>query len=499
MVFVDAKAIDHHRSLRYKTQNHIPVDLQIKEEVIGLYENHFGEEMTAFELLPGSGSYREYCRMKSKNHQAIGAYNADVKENRAFISFSHHFFTQGMPVPEIYAVNADETCYLQEDLGDLTLFDYLSKTREREGFSPKIVQVYKRVLQELPRLQIFAGQGIDYSACYPRAAFDEQSMMWDLNYFKYYFLKLAKIPFDEQLLEDDFKTFTQYLLQAENNYFLYRDFQSRNIMLRDNKVAFIDYQGGRKGPLQYDLASLLYDAKADIPQDIRNQLLDFYLDELEKYQAVDRDRFKAFYSAYVLIRIMQAMGAYGFRGFYEKKEHFLKSIPFALDNLDYLLANHSIPVPLKELFKVLKAVSESDYLREIGQQKQELTVRVCSFSYKKGLPEDPSGNGGGYVFDCRAIHNPGRYDEYKQLTGRDQEVIDFLESRSEIADFLKHVYALVDQSVGVYQKRGFTNLSVSFGCTGGQHRSVYAAEQMARHLENNFKLKVVLTHREQDF
>jgi aminoglycoside/choline kinase family phosphotransferase len=475
------------------------VDLQIKEEVIRLYEKHFGEEMTAFELLPASGSYREYCRIKSRNHQAIGAYNADVKENQAFIAFTNHFFAENMPVPEIYAVNTDETCYLQEDLGNLTLFDYLSKTRELEGFSEKIVNVYKRVLIELPKLQITAGNGINYNYCYPRAAFDKQSMMWDLNYFKYYFLKLAKIPFDEQLLEDDFKTFTKYLLEAESDYFLYRDFQSRNIMLRDNKVAFIDYQGGRKGPLQYDLASLLYDAKADIPQAVRNELLDFYLDELEKYKDVKRDRFKAFFSGYVLIRIMQAMGAYGFRGFYEKKEHFLKSIPFALDNLAYLLENHTIQVELNELFKVLKAVSESKYLRGIGQQKQELTVRICSFSYKKGLPQDPSGNGGGYIFDCRAIHNPGRYEAYKQLTGKDQEVIEFLESRSDMGEFLKPVFALVDQSVNVYQKRGFTNLSVSFGCTGGQHRSVYAAEQMAKHLKNNFKLNVVLTHREQDF
>lgn len=475
------------------------MDLKIKEDIIRLYEKHFEEEMTVFELLPASGSYREYCRIKSANFQAIGAHNADMKENQAFISFTNHFFAEGMPVPEVYAVNQEETCYIQEDLGDLTLFDYLSRTREREGFSNKIVQVYKRVLRELPKLQITAGKGIDYSFCYPRAAFDKQSMMWDLNYFKYYFLKLAKIPFDEQALEDDFKTFTKYLLQAESDYFLYRDFQSRNIMLRDHKVAFIDYQGGRKGPLQYDLASLLYDAKADIPQAIRNELLEFYLDELEKYKEVNRDRFKAFFSGYVLIRIMQAMGAYGFRGFYEKKEHFLKSIPFALDNLAYLIENHTIPVQLNELFKVLRSVSESEYLREIGKQSEELTVRVTSFSYKKGIPHDPSGNGGGYVFDCRAIHNPGRYEEYKQLTGKDPEVIDFLESRSEMAEFLKNVTALVDQSVNTYLRRGFTNLSVNFGCTGGQHRSVYAAEQMVKHLKNKFKVNVVLSHREQDF
>ncbi len=475
------------------------MELKHKEELIHLFEKHFGEEMTAFELLPASGSYREYCRIKGRVHQAIGAFNADVRENKAFLSFTRHFFGQGVPVPEIFAVNDDSTCYLQEDLGSLTLFDYLSKTREQEGFSDKIVQVYKRVLRELPKLQINAGQGIDYNLCYPRAAFDKQSMLWDLNYFKYYFLKLAKIPFDEQALEDDFERFCNYLLQAESNFFLYRDFQSRNIMLHDNQVAFIDYQGGRKGPLQYDLASLLYDAKADIPPSVREDLFNYYLDELEKLRPVNREEFKAFFTGYVLIRIMQAMGAYGFRGFYEKKEHFLKSIPYALDNLASLLKAQQLPVELPELMQVLQLVTESDYLRTIGQEEEELTIRVGSFSYKKGLPEDPSGNGGGYIFDCRAIHNPGRYDEYKHLTGRDPEVIEFLEGRSEMANFLQHVFALVDSSVKTYQKRGFTSLTVNFGCTGGQHRSVYAAEQLAKHLKNNFKIKLVLTHREQDF
>lgn len=475
------------------------MDLKIKEEIIQLFEQYFQEEMTAFEVLPPSGSYREYCRMKSKKHQAIGAWNHDVKENMAFIEFSKHFRKEGVSVPEIYQVNEAKTCYLQEDLGNLTLFDYLSRTRELEGFSEKIINVYKKVLLELPRLQITAGKGIDYSYCYPRAAFDKQSMMWDLNYFKYYFLKLAKIPFDEQALEDDFQNFSDYLLAAESDFFLFRDFQSRNIMLHDGKVAFIDYQGGRKGALQYDLASLLYDAKADIPQAVRNELLEFYLDELEKYIEIDRAEFKAYFTGYVLIRIMQAMGAYGFRGFYEKKEHFLKSIPFALENLSYLLENNNIPIKLPELFQVLKEVSQSEFLKKIGKQKGKLTVRVCSFSYKKGLPQDPSGNGGGFVFDCRAIHNPGRYEEYKQLTGRDQPVIDFLQTNSEIGPFLSHVRALVDQSVSMYLLRGFTHLSVSFGCTGGQHRSVYAAEKMANYLRENYPVNVVLTHREQDF
>jgi len=475
------------------------LDLKVKKELIRLFESYFKEEMTAFEVLPPSGSYREYCRIKSENHQAIGTWNQDVRENMAFLKFSGHFFRQGIAVPEIYAVNPEKTCYLQEDLGTLTLFDYMTRVREQEGFSEKIISTYKKILSELPKIQITAGKGIDYQYCYPRAAFDKQSMMWDLNYFKYYFLKLARIPFDEQALEDDFENFTNYLLAAESDFFLFRDFQSRNIMLRNDQVAFIDYQGGRKGALQYDLASLLYDAKADMPQAVRNDLLEFYLDTLEKYKPVDREKFKAFYTGYVLIRIMQAMGAYGFRGFYEKKEHFLKSIPYALENLRYLLQNNNIPEKLPELFKVLEAVTQSPYLRKISVPKNTLTVRVGSFSYKKGLPADPSGNGGGFIFDCRAIHNPGRYDEYKQLTGRDPEVIDFIESNSEIADFLSPVFVLADQSVKTYLARGFKHLSINFGCTGGQHRSVYAAERMAEHLRNNFPVHVVLSHRELDF
>lgn len=475
------------------------MDLKTKEELIQLYESHFQEEMTSFEVLPTSGSYREYCRIKSVSTQAIGAFNADVRENIAFLEFSDHFLKQGVAVPEIFIVNKNKTCYIQEDLGNLTLFDFLSKTREVEGFSGKIIYEYKKVLSELPKIQIRASQGIDYKICYPRAAFDKQSMMWDLNYFKYYFLKLAKIPFDEQALEDDFQSFSDYLLAAESNFFLYRDFQSRNIMLRDNNVAFIDYQGGREGALQYDLASLLYDAKADIPQEVRNELLEFYLLELEKYIPVKHDEFKAYFTGYALIRIMQAMGAYGFRGFYEKKEHFLKSIPFALENLKGLIHNNTIPVELPELFNVLNAVCQSTFLKQIGVQEKTLTIRVSSFSYKKGLPDDPSDNGGGFVFDCRAIHNPGRYDEYKQLTGKDQEVIDFLESRSEMGEFLSHIFAIVDQSVKTYLARGFTHLTVSFGCTGGQHRSVYGAEKMAKHLIDNFPVQLILSHREQDF
>jgi len=463
-----------------------------------LFETHFKEEVTFFEQLPASGSYREYARIKSISHQVIGAYNQDVKENQAFLEFSAHFRNKNIPVPHIYAVNSSINCYLQEDLGNTTLFDFISTTRENEGFSTKIVDEYKKVLRELPRIQLVAGKDIDYSVCYPREAFDKQSMMWDLNYFKYYFLKLAKIPFDEQALEDDFQAFSDYLLAVDNNAFLYRDFQSRNVMLKDDKVYFIDYQGGRKGALQYDLASLLYDAKANIPEAEREELLEFYLDQLNQYKQVDREKFKSLFGGYVLIRIMQAMGAYGFRGFYEKKEHFLKSIPFALKNLETLLAKNTIQVKLPELFKVLKAVTESIFLKTISPSNDRLTVRISSFSYKKGIPHDPSGNGGGFVFDCRAIHNPGRYAEFKHLTGKDPQVQEFLEEKSTIAGFMASVISLVSQSVEVYSSRGFSHLCVNFGCTGGQHRSVYAAEKLAEYLKNNYPVTVVLQHVEQD-
>jgi len=474
------------------------LELKIKDQLIRLFESYFKEEVTFFELLPASGSYREYARIKSINHQVIGAYNQDIKENRAFLEFSTHFRNKNIPVPQIYAVNSNMDCYLQEDLGNTTLFDFISTTRENEGFSTEIVEEYKKVLRELPRIQLIAGKDIDYSVCYPREAFDKQSMMWDLNYFKYYFLKLAKIPFDEQALENDFQSFSNYLLAVDNNAFLYRDFQSRNVMLKDGKVYFIDYQGGRKGALQYDLASLLYDAKANIPEANREELLEFYLDELGKYKKVEREKFKDLLGGYVLIRIMQAMGAYGFRGFYEKKEHFLKSIPFALKNLEMLLAKNTIQVKLPELLKVLKAVTESVFLKTISPSNERLTVRISSFSYKKGIPNDPSGNGGGFVFDCRAIHNPGRYIEFKHLTGKDPLVQKFLEEKSTMRDFISTAQVLVTQSVEVYISRGFTHLCVSFGCTGGQHRSVYAAEKLAEYLRNNYPVTVVLQHVEQD-
>jgi aminoglycoside/choline kinase family phosphotransferase len=439
-----------------------------------------------------------YIRLTSPHFKAIGAWNDDVKENNAFIEFSKHFRSKGINVPEIFDYKPSEGIYLQEDLGNETLFSFLSAIRETEGFSDKIVRIYRKVVQKLPEIQIVAGQDLNYDFCYPRSSFDRQSMMWDLNYFKYYFLKLAKISFNEQLLEDDFSSFTDYLLKAESNFFMFRDFQSRNIMLINDEPWFIDYQGGRHGALQYDLASLLYDSKADIPEKIREELMEDYLDELGKIHPVDRDEFRQYFYGYVLIRMMQAMGAYGFRGFYEQKEHFLKSIPFALNNLEIVLRKIALPVDVSELLQVLKSLPESELLRKMDSKPEELTIDITSFSFKKGYPIDQSGNGGGFVFDCRSVRNPGKYDQYKSLTGKDEAVISFFEEDSDMEEFLEPVFSVVERTVEKYTERGFTHLSVSFGCTGGQHRSVYSAERLGKFLKNKFPVRVVIHHLEQD-
>jgi len=469
-----------------------------QQDLIDFYTKRFKEDSVTIEALPPSGSYREYIRLSGPQSSAIGTWNEDEKENNAFIEFSNHFRKMGIKVPEIYDYNPSECIYLQEDLGNETLFSYLSFIRQTEGFSEEIIRIYRKVICELPKIQIIAGKDLNYDFCYPRKAFDRQSMMWDLNYFKYYFLKLAKIPFNEQLLEDDFVTFSDYLLKAENNFFMFRDFQSRNIMLRDNEPWFIDYQGGRQGALQYDLASLLYDSKADIPEQVREGLVDDYLNELERIHPVNRIEFRQYFFGYVLIRMMQSMGAYGFRGFYEKKEHFLKSIPYALNNLEIVLQKIALPVELPELIRVLKSLPESETLRTIASKPAELTVDITSFSFKKGYPADLSGNGGGFVFDCRSVRNPGKYDQYKSLTGKDIAVIRFFEEDQDMEEFLKPVFQMVGRTVEKYNERGFTHLSVSFGCTGGQHRSVYSAERTAAFLRNKYPVSVVIHHREQD-
>ncbi len=348
----------------------------------------------------------------------------------------------------------------------------------------------------LPRFQIEAGRDLNYKVCYPRASFDRQSIAWDLNYFKYYFLKLAGISFNEQALEDDFDSLTQFLLKADRDYFLYRDFQSRNVMMRDTLPFFVDYQGGRKGALQYDIASLLYDAKADLPPELRQQLLDRYLDVVGGLIDLDREVFMEHYYAYVYIRIMQALGAYGFRGFYERKAHFLQSVPYALKNVRWLLNHVKLPIALPMLMETFDRMAASQKLQAAPPEGEKLAIRIVSFSFHRGLPEDPTGHGGGFVFDARGLPNPGREERFKTATGKDEPVIEYLNQQKSVGDFLAHATSLVEASISSYQSRNFKSLMVSFGCTGGQHRSVYLAEQLAQHLRGRKDVVVLLRHRE---
>jgi len=448
-------------------------------------------------FLPASGSYRKYYRIQTDLKPVIGVINEDIKENEAFLSFTNHFLSQELRVPEIFAVDGSRQVFLLTDLGDETLFSFLSGIRSSaDDFPQAAMDIYRKVIGCLPRFQVTAGKDLDYTKCYPRKVFDGQSMMWDLNYFKYYFLKLSRVPFDEQKLEDDFNQLVRFLLSAGNDHFMYRDFQSRNIMLVNNDPWFIDYQGGRKGPLQYDIASLLYDAKASVPEPVRQELLGYYLDVLSEYVPVERKTFHQYYYGFVLIRILQALGAYGFRGYYENKPHFLQSIPYATGNLEYLLKNKLFPLQLPMLYQVLEGIVGNPEFRHYQAPENQLKVTITSFSYRSGIPEDKTGNGGGFVFDCRALPNPGRFEEYKQVTGKDHKVMEFLKKEHEVDEFLNHAFSLVDQSVKRYIERGFINLEVSFGCTGGQHRSVYCAEELARHLKTKFAIDIQLMHTE---
>jgi aminoglycoside/choline kinase family phosphotransferase len=460
-----------------------------------LFEQHF--HSAAERVVPIQGqlgsSGRSIIRLSNDRHRAIGVVYSVREENVAFLEFSKHFRRHGLPVPEIYAEDLDQDAYLEEDLGDTTLFEFLSENRNGDTVAPSVVEAYRKVAAALPRFQIEAARDLNYSVCYPRDSFDRQSIAWDLNYFKYYFLRLAGIPFNEQAMEDDFSRLTDFLLSAPRDYFLYRDFQSRNVMLRDGSPFFLDYQGGRRGALQYDIASLLYDAKADLPTELRQQLLDHYLENLGRYDGPGREAFMHHYYAYVFVRIMQAMGAYGYRGFFERKTHFLQSVPYALKNLRWLLHHVELPIKVPTLLNAFKTMLASEKLLSLATETENLEVRVFSFSFHQGAPPDETGNGGGFVFDVRSLPNPGREAQFKELTGKDPAVIDYLLRHETVHQYLANVMSLVDGSVSNYQSRGFKHLMVSFGCTGGQHRSVYAAEQLARHLRGR-GVDVVVRH-----
>ena len=467
----------------------------MNSELSKLFLQHTGVMPADVDQLSASGSNRRYFRLTAPGHSLIGVQGTSADENKAFLYMASHFRLQGLNVPEVYAQSADSMTYIQQDLGDMLLFNYIAEGRKTGVFCEAEKQMLRKTMRALARFQVKGAENFNFSMCYPQPEFNLRSIQWDLSYFKYCFLKATGLEFQEDRLETDFERIAFILLQRRTDTFMYRDFQSRNVMIYNDEPWFIDFQGGRRGPVYYDVASFLWQAKANFHPDLRQELIDVYLDELERYMDVDRDDFREMLRHFVLFRTLQVLGAYGFRGYFEKKPHFLQSIPFAIENLRQLLTEGSEDYPY--LIEVLRRMTELKQFKEVSVRKP-LVVRVYSFSYKKGIPQDDSGNGGGFVFDCRAVNNPGKYERYTFFTGMDEPVIRFLEEDGEILPFLESAYSLVDASVKRYIDRGFRNLMVSFGCTGGQHRSVYAAQKMAEHINRKFGIEVQLIHREQN-
>ncbi|MDQ2752926.1 MAG: phosphotransferase [Bacteroidota bacterium] len=474
--------------------------MMIEAAITNLLSNIQNDAVERIVKLPQSGSDRVYFRVYTIEKTFIATYNNNVQENKTFIGFTHHFKQKNLPVPQVLAVNDELTLYIQEDAGTESLLDKLSE----HGHDDLVYQLFQQSLQQLARLQILGDEGLNYNLCLTAKEFGKQAIMSDLLYFKYYFLDTLKLPYDKQALYAEFENTSEFLVKDDNIYFMFRDFQSRNIIVNENKLCFIDYQGGMRGALQYDVASLLWQAKAELSNEWKNSLLHYYMDEADALlpQKLNRNLFVEQYNGYVLLRLLQVLGAYGFRGLFERKAHFVTSIPLALKNLKSLLDVNYSNEATPEFTRILKAIVSDDIISRFeniqANETTPLLISINSFSYKKGLPKDTSGHGGGFVFDCRGMLNPGRYDQFKCSSGLDKNVQHFLEENTKMNEYLNNVYNLVDISVEDYIKRGFNSLSISFGCTGGQHRSVYAAEQTTRHLKNKYKVKVEAHHLNQN-
>lgn len=467
------------------------------QQVENLFKQFNNSIISAIEKLPQAGSDRQYYRIKTTGNSFIATVGKNIKENETFIYFSRVFTGLKLPTPQVYAVSTDQSVYIQQDFGSQSLLDVLAA----KGYSNEVFALYQKSLKQLAALQVKADKAIDYSRCLTNSEFGKEAILADLLYFKYYFLDALGKPYDKQKLLSDFNKLSDFLENSAYKNFMFRDFQGRNIMVGEKEeVNFIDYQGGMKGAPQYDVASLLWQAKADLPKEWKEKLLDDYIgySEMEIGHKLDTDIFKKQYYGFVLIRLLQVLGAYGFRGLFERKAHFLTSIPLALHNLKEFLSTYSAGISLPELDKVLEICISNEIIEKFtplqATAETPLLVTINSFSYKKGIPTDVSENGGGFVFDMRGILNPGRFDEYKTLSGLDKPVKDFLEQQTQMPVFLNSVFTIIDISVTDYIKRGFASLMINFGCTGGQHRSVYAAEALARHLKNKFKVKMQLTH-----
>ncbi|MBQ0024850.1 MAG: phosphotransferase [Bacteroidales bacterium] len=463
------------------------------KEIDKLFEEHTGEKPVEIVELPSSGSNRRYFRVRGSKGTLIAAKGTSVPENIAFWTMAKHFKLRGLNVPTVLAHSEDFVYYLQEDLGNDTLFNLVSEGREKGCYSPSEKELIIRAVECLPKIQFEGGKGLDYSVCFPQPEFDRRMISFDQNYFKYCFLKATGIEFSEIRLDEDFQTMSDVLMRSMSDTFLYRDFQARNVMLKDGEPYFIDFQGGRKGPIYYDVASFIWQAKAFYPEEFKMELVDAYISSLRKYKEVDRDEFIDTLRHFVLFRTLQVLGAYGFRGYFEKKPHFLQSVPYAMENLRRLLKT-----PFREYPYLSEVLQELTSLKEFTDMNRDKTleVTVYSFAYKKGIPNDASGNGGGYVFDCRGLENPGKYEHYRHFNGTDAEVIKFMEDDGGVLKFLDNAYSLVDAHVARFIQRKFTHLMVSFGCTGGQHRSVYCAEHLAEHISKRFNVRVHVIHRE---
>ena len=461
-----------------------------------LFESYTGQKVTETEEINSSGSNRRYFRLKGGNISVIGVVGTNVEENNAFVKLARHFIEKGIRVPKVLKVSEDGMRYIQEDLGDDQLYKLVSHGRESGEYSSYESMLLCRTMETLPKIQFKGAQGLDWSVCYPDPAFNGRMVMFDLNYFKYCFLKATGLEFNETRLQDDLEKLKDDLLKDEgHDAFMYRDFQARNVMVKDGEPYFIDFQGGRRGPIYYDVASFVWQARSRYPENLRKEMVQTYLTALKGYTEVDEAVFYERLRLFVLFRTLQVLGAYGFRGYFEKKPHFLASVPYALSNLRKLLQKPFVEYPY--LNEILTTLATMPQFNNIAEDKR-LEVKIFSFAYKKGIPVDTTGNGGGYVFDCRAINNPGKYEHYRQFTGLDQEVIKFLEDDGGVIKFLDHVYYMVDSHVKRFMERKFTHMQVCFGCTGGQHRSVYCAEHLARHLSDSFDIKVTLCHRELD-
>ncbi|MFT4203850.1 MAG: RNase adapter RapZ [Chitinophagaceae bacterium] len=474
--------------------------MDIIEQIEQLYQKFASQKTDRIEKLPQSGSSRIYFRIYDGDNTYIATYNRNIVENETFIAFSKHLKSQNLPVPEVYIVDDCKMVYIQEDLGNRSLLDEL----ESKGPCEEVYQLYKKSLRELARLQIEGDKGLDYSLCLTASEFGKEAILSDLLYFKYYFLDSLERPYDKQALLNDFEALAVFLRQCRFKFFMFRDFQSRNIIVEKGNVYFIDFQGGMKGAMQYDAASLLWQARAQLSDEWKERLLDDYIDAVTELlpNQIDRTLFTNQYKGFVLIRLLQVLGAYGFRGLFERKAQFLSSIPLALRNLKWFVENRLMGIDLPEFDRMLRLIVSDDVIHQFetikATDKTPLKVEVNSFSYRNGIPEDASSNGGGFVFDCRGLLNPGRFDEYKTLSGKDKPVQDFLEQKTRMNVFLNSVFDLIDISVENYLERGFEHLQINFGCTGGQHRSVYAAEQTARHLRNKYNLKVQAVHTNQE-